>query len=57
MSSQSSTPSLKGTSTVQLTRHTLEFKWGTRTRVGCPTWFAEAVGPPWSCGTEGRNEN
>ena len=42
ISSQSSTPSLKGTSSVQLTRRTLEFKWGTRRRVGCPTWFAEA---------------
>ena len=36
MSSKWSTPSLKGTSSVRLTRRTLEFKWGTRTRVGWP---------------------
>ena len=36
ISSQSSTLSLKGTSSVQLTRRTLEFKWRTRRRVGRP---------------------
>ena len=57
MSSQSGTPPSKGTTFVRLTRRTLEFKWGTRTRVGRPTWFVEAVGSLWSRGTERRNKN